>query len=48
MYSSKRLSANNVTFGSDYKLNVVISEEVGTFNRRKPVEIDSERLVLSL
>jgi hypothetical protein len=39
---------HNVTFGSDYKLDIVISEEVGTFGRKKSVKIDSKRLVLSL
>jgi hypothetical protein len=36
------------TYESDYKLNIFISEETGTYDMFKPVRIDPRRLVLSL
>jgi hypothetical protein len=38
----------NVTYGSDYKLDVVISKGTGKYNLKKPIEIDLKRSVLSL
>jgi hypothetical protein len=38
----------NVTYGSDYKLDIVISEGIQERNMEKSIKIDSERLVLSL
>jgi hypothetical protein len=32
-----------VTYGTDYKLNIVISEETGKYSMEKPIEIDLER-----
>jgi hypothetical protein len=37
-----------VTYGSDYKLDVIISEETGSYNVESPVEIDLKRSVLLL
>jgi hypothetical protein len=37
-----------VTYGSDYKLDIFISEETGLYNMFKPMKIDTERLVLPL
>jgi hypothetical protein len=39
---------HDVTYGSDYKLDIVISEGTEKYNMDKPVEIVPERLVLSL
>jgi hypothetical protein len=33
----------DVRYGSDYKLNIVISEETGKYSMEKPIEIDLER-----
>jgi hypothetical protein len=38
----------NITYGSDYKLDVIISEGVWGYNTLKPLKIDPGRLVLSL
>jgi hypothetical protein len=36
----------NVTFGSDYKLEIFISEETGKCNTKNPIPINPKRLVL--
>jgi hypothetical protein len=36
------------TYGSDYKLDIFISEETGAYNIRRPKRIDPKRLVLPL
>jgi hypothetical protein len=38
----------DITYGSDYKLDVIIYEGTGTYNALKPVKIDPKRLVLLL
>jgi hypothetical protein len=38
----------DITYGSDYKLDIVIYEGTGTYNMNKSVKIDPKRLVLSL
>jgi hypothetical protein len=38
----------NVTYGSDYKLDISISEGTGKYNMKRPIKIDPKRLVLSL
>jgi hypothetical protein len=38
----------DVTYGSDYKLDITISEETGSYNVERPIEVDPKRLVLSL
>jgi hypothetical protein len=38
----------NVTYGSDYKLDITISEEIGEYDMKRPMKIDPKRLVLSL
>jgi hypothetical protein len=38
----------NVTYGSDYKLDIVVSEGTGKYNMFKPMKINAKRLVLSL
>jgi hypothetical protein len=38
----------DVTYGSDYKLDIVISEGTGKYNMLKPTKIDPKRLVLLL
>jgi hypothetical protein len=38
----------DVTYGSDYKLNIVISEEAGRYVMRRPTKINPKWLVLSL
>jgi hypothetical protein len=37
----------DVSYGSDYKLNIVISDGTGIHNMKKPLQFDLERLVLS-
>jgi hypothetical protein len=37
----------NAAYGSDYKLDIVISEETGNYNMDKPIQIDPKRLVLA-
>jgi hypothetical protein len=38
----------NITYGSNYKLDIVISEGTGKYDMKRPVQIDLERLVLLL
>jgi hypothetical protein len=38
----------DVTYGSDYKLDIVISEEAGKYDMEEPMKIDPKRSVLSL
>jgi hypothetical protein len=38
----------NATYGSDYKLDIAISEETGSYNMDEPIQIDPKRLVLLL
>jgi hypothetical protein len=38
----------NITYGSNYKFNIVISEETRKYNVKDPIPIDPKRLVLSL
>jgi hypothetical protein len=38
----------DTTYGSDYKLNIVISEGTSKYNMKRPMQIDLKRLVLSL
>jgi hypothetical protein len=37
-----------ITYGSDYKLDIVLSEETGKYDIEEPINFDPERLVLSL
>jgi hypothetical protein len=37
----------DVSYGSDYKLNIVISEGTRIYNMKKPLQFDLKRLVLS-
>jgi hypothetical protein len=37
-----------VTYGSDYKLDIIIFEGIGKYTMQKPMKIDTKRLVLSL
>jgi hypothetical protein len=39
---------SNITFGSDYKVDIIISEVTGAYDLFKPMKIDPERLVLLL
>jgi hypothetical protein len=38
----------NIVYGSDYNLNLVISEGTGKYNMKNPMKIDPKRLVLPL
>jgi hypothetical protein len=38
----------DITYGSDYKWDIIISEGVWEYNIEKPIKIDPKRLVLSL
>jgi hypothetical protein len=38
----------DITYGSDYKLGIALSEGTGKYDMKEPVKIDPERLVLSL
>jgi hypothetical protein len=37
----------NATHGSDYKLDIIISEGIEEYNMRKPIRIDTKKLLLS-
>jgi hypothetical protein len=37
-----------IAYGTDYKLNIIISEAIRRYNTKIPIRIDPERLVLSL
>jgi hypothetical protein len=39
---------HKVTYGSEYKLDIFISEGIGEYDMNKPMKIDPKRLVLSL
>jgi hypothetical protein len=38
----------DMTYGSDYKLDIFISEETGKYNMERPMKINPDRLVLPL
>jgi hypothetical protein len=38
----------DVAYGSDYKLDIAISEEIKGYSMKRPIQIDSKRLVLLL
>jgi hypothetical protein len=38
----------DVTYGSNYKLNIIISEETEKYNMERPIEIEPKRLVFPL
>jgi hypothetical protein len=39
---------SKVTYRSDYKLDIIISEETGSYSMEGPIKVDPKRLVLSL
>jgi hypothetical protein len=39
---------HDITYGSDYKLDIILSEGIGKYDMKRPMRIDPRRLVLPL